>query len=183
LFIQEYEIMKNIVFCFLFVACFAVNGFAYDIQKIRRDYVEAIKNADVADKLYKDLKAIKNPSPLIMAYLGSADAVRAKHSWNPVNKMAFLKQGCKTIDKAVELSPNQLEIRFLRFSLEHFLPPFLGYSKHLEIDKKKILELVQKSNVQALHVDETILKNMVNFMIDSKRCSEAEVNVLRKVLA
>lgn len=183
MFIEEYKIMKNIIFCFLFLACFTVRGFAYDLQKIRKDYIEAIKDADAADKLYKELKAIKNPSPLILAYLGSADAVRAKHSWNPVNKMAFLKQGCKTIDKAVELSPNQLEIRFLRFSLEHFLPPFLGYSKHLEIDKKKILELVQKSNVQALQVDENILKNMVNFMIDSKRCTDNEVSVLRKVLA
>src|SRR6476661_3554940 len=94
-------------------------SYGYDIQKIRKDYIASIKNESTAVKLYEQLQAIKNPDPLILAYLGSAQAIRAKHAWSPINKLNYLKEGCKTLDKAVNKNPNQLEIRFLRFSLQH----------------------------------------------------------------
>lgn len=174
--------MKKILIVVLLTLIFQT-GYSHDLQKIRKDYIESIKDEKSAIKLYDQLKSIKNPDPLIQAYLGSAQAVRAKHAWNPVNKLNFLKQGCNTLDLAVKRSPNQLEIRFLRFSLQHFLPPFLGYSTHLETDKDKILELIQKREVTRLQVDKEILKNMVNFMIDSKRCNAKEIVILRNVLA
>lgn len=174
--------MKKILTAFLLVMIFQTS-YGYDLQKIRKDYIESIKNESSAIKLYEHLKSIKNPDPLIQAYLGSAQAVRAKHAWNPVNKLNFLKQGCNTLNLAVKRSPNQLEIRFLRFSLQHFLPSFLGYSTNLDSDKDKIIEMVQKKEVINMQVDKDILKNMVNFMIDSKRCDAKEIAILRKVLA
>jgi len=176
--------MKKTIFFILLLTGFSINySFSYEINKIRNDYVEAVKNEKTAAKLYSELKNIKNPNPLILAYLGASDAIRAKHAWNPVNKLGYLKKGCKTLDHAVDLSPNQLEIRFLRFSLEHYLPDFLGYSKHLEEDRKKLIALVGQKETVAKQIDKSILKNIVKFLIETKRCTPKEIVVLNKLIA
>lgn len=174
--------MNKSVFLILFIVIINyTTGFSYDINKIRIDYIASVKSEKTTSKLYAQLKNIENPNPLILAYLGSVDALRAKHSWNPINKLGFLKSGCKTLDEAVVLSPNQIEIRFLRFSLEHYLPDFLGYSQHLEQDRKKLIELVKQKDVVSKQIDQTILKNIIKFLIESKRCTVEEIKVLKKI--
>jgi len=169
----------------IFITIFSINAMAAapDLKKIREDYIASISNSEKADALCTQLQSIKNPDALILAYLGSAQAIKAKHAWNPVNKMSYLKQGFNTINKAVSKDPNQLEVRFLRFSLQYYVPGFLGYSKNIETDKDKIISLLQNEKNSNLNIDKKILKDMVNFMIDSKKCDAQEIAILRKVLA
>ncbi|TKB95707.1 hypothetical protein [Pedobacter cryophilus] len=175
--------MKTFFLSLIILFSTATISMAYDMKKIREDYIAAISNSEKADKLCSELTAIKNPDALILAYLGSAQAIKAKHAWNPVNKMSYLKQGFKTIDKAIAKDPNHLEVRFLRFSLQYYVPTFLGYSKNIDTDKDKIIDLLKKKEVASLKLDKKILKDMVNFMIDSKKCDEQEIAILRKALA
>nr|MBC7613025.1 hypothetical protein [Pseudopedobacter sp.] len=154
---------------------------AYDIKQIRADYVIAINDSEKADQLCNHLENIKNPDPLILAYLGSAQAIKAKHAWNPVSKLSYIKKGFSTINEAVSKAPENLEVRFLRFSLSFYVPSFLGYSRNLTVDKNKIIDLLSRPSLIKLDVDKTILKNMVYFMIDSKLCSTQEIAVLKRV--
>lgn len=175
--------MKTTIYS-LFILIFSFNAMAAtDLKKIREDYIASINDSDKADVLCSQLKAIKDPDALIMAYLGSAQAIKAKHAWNPVNKMSYLKQGFNTINQAVAKDPNHLEVRFLRFSLQFYVPAFLGYSKNLDADKDKIITLLQNQKNANLNIDKKIIKDMVNFMIDSKKCDAQEIAILRKVLA
>jgi len=176
--------MKTSIFS-LFILIFSYNAMAAatDLKKIREDYIASINDSEKANALCAQLQAIKNPDALILAYLGSAQAIKAKHAWNPVNKMSYLNQGFNTINKAVNKDPNQLEVRFLRFSLQFYVPGFLGYSKNIDTDKDKIITLLQNEKNANLNVDKKILKDMVNFMIDSKKCDAQEIAILRKVLA
>lgn len=173
--------MKKVIFILIAFGISIQNSFSYDLNKIRKDYIQAVSSEKVASRLYSELKEIKEPSPLILAYLGSSEAVKAKHAWNPINKMGYLKKGCKTLNEAVSLSPNQIEIRFLRFSLEHYLPDFLGYSKHLDEDKRKLIELSGQKETVTKQIDKSIFKNIVKFLIDSKRCTPSEIAVLNKI--
>ena len=176
--------MRTTIFS-LFILIFSFNAMAAvpDLKKIREDYIASINDSEKAEVLCSQLQAIKNPDALIMAYLGSAQAIKAKHAWNPVNKMSFLKQGFNTINQAVAKDPNQLEVRFLRFSLQFYVPTFLGYSKNIDSDKDKIITLLQNQKNTNLNVDKKIIKDMVNFMIDSKKCDAQEIAILRKVIA
>jgi hypothetical protein len=175
--------MKNILlFCFLIISG-SLQVRALDIQKIRADYVAAVRNSGKATQLCKDLEKIKNPEPLILAYLGSVQAIKAKHAWNPVSKMACLKQGFETLNMAVLKDPNQLEIRFLRFSLQFYVPAVLGYSKNLDTDKKKIIAILQHHNNTQSPQDDQMLKTIVRFMIDCKKCNTQEIEVLKKSIA
>ena len=175
--------MKSILFfCFLIISS-SLQVRALDIQKIRTDYIAAVRNSSKANQLCKDLEKIKNPEALILAYLGSVQAIKAKHAWNPVSKMSYLKEGFENINKAVLKDPNQLEIRFLRFSLQFYVPAVLGYSKNLDTDKNKIITLIQHKNSTESALDNQILKNIVRFMIDSKKCNTQEIEVLKKSIA
>lgn len=161
---------------------FSTSSYAIDIAQLRKDYITSISDSDKADELYKKLVAIKNPDALTLAYLGSVEAIKGKHAWNPVNKLSYLKKGFATIDKAVAKDPSHLEVRFLRFSLQYYVPDFLGYSKNLLADKDKIVSILKKNTSRELKVDKEILKNMVNFMIDSKKCNAQEIAVLKNAL-
>ncbi|MBK0382777.1 hypothetical protein I5M32_07375 [Pedobacter sp. SD-b] len=174
--------MKNLFIILLITVSSSLFAQASNLDQIREDYIASINDSDMADKLCNQLEEIKNPSALIMAYLGSVQAIKAKHAWNPVSKMSYLKEGFGTINKAVAKDPNQLEVRFLRFSLQYYVPAFLGYSKNLINDKNKIISILRNAHTSKLDVDGDILKNMVNFMIDSKKCNAEEIAVLKKVL-
>jgi len=174
--------MKPTVLLFL-ILFFGKIAMAYDIDKIRLDYIAAVNDSKKAEVFYQELKAIAKPDALILAYLGSAEALRAKHAFNPINKLSYLKQGSKTLAKAVDLSPNNIEVRFLRFSLEHYIPSFLGYNKNLEADRTKIIELLQhKTKGISLQDNTKITKNIINFLIETKRCTPSETILLKKLL-
>lgn len=174
--------MKHILLFFI-TFLFVKITMAYDIEKIRLDYVAAVNDGKKAEVFYKELKAINKPDALILAYLGSAEALRAKHAFNPINKLAYLKHGSNTLAKAVNAAPNNIEIRFLRFSLEHYVPSFLGYSKNLEVDRIKIIDLLQhKNKTEGVSDNAPIKKNIINFLLESKRCSPTEITILKNLL-
>jgi len=154
--------------------------FAYDLKQMRLEFDQAVNDADAADAFYKKLKAEDKSDPIVLAYFGSAEAVRAKHAWSPYHKISYLKSGLKNLGNAIDKSPSNLEIRFLRFSLEHYIPSFLGYSKHLDIDRKRIIDLIQKKQTDS--IDKPLLNNIIAFMKESNRCTAAEIAILDKAI-
>lgn len=100
-----------------------------DIRQLRQRYYAAVESATVTDKLYAELKKQPKPSPVILAYVGSLEALRAKHALNPYYKIQYLKEADKTMRRAVKADPENIEIRFLRYSYQYYVPEFLGYSE------------------------------------------------------
>lgn len=163
-------------FCLLLLLL-PFSSMALDIQKIRLEFYEAVENKKVAEDFYLRMKKDQGISPVCLAYYGSAQTLMAKHAWNPYQKLAYLKSGLIDLGKAVDLSPDNLEIRFLRFSIEHYVPAFLGMSKNLQQDKGKIMELIGKQGYGS--VDKRLLKDMVSFFGYSKRFTPQELAILR----
>ncbi len=153
---------------------------ADNLTQIRKDYYNAVNNEKVAEKFYLDLRARNSSEPIILAYLGSAQAIRAKHAFNPYHKITYLKSGLNTLETAVKASPQNLEIRFLRFSLEQNVPSFLGYSKHLDTDRVKIVELVKHKKFGDMN--KPLLVNLLSFMKETKRCSKQEIATLDQAI-
>jgi hypothetical protein len=82
--------------------------------------------------------------------------------------------------KAVDLDPNNLEIRFMRFSILHHTPAFLGFSKDLEEDRKVIYR--QFKNRKFGLADPDLIRNMPTFVIESDRCLKEELTVFKKYI-
>jgi hypothetical protein len=175
--------MKNILIYMMLFMATGLRAQTHNLHKIRMDFGEAIENGDKANALCKQLKGIKDPDAIVLAYLGSAQAVRAKFAWNPVSKVAHLKEGFANINKAIAKDPNNLEVRFLRFSLEFHVPKFLGYSENLSADKNKIITILEQKDKAAQTLDRNILENMVKMLINSKLCNSKEIGILKKAIS
>ena len=153
---------------------------AQSLSTVRKEYYEAINSSKATNRLHDKLKKAPSNDPLFMAYLGSTQALKARFSWNPYNKLSYLSEGLKTLGEAVRKSPRNLEIRFLRFSLVHYLPSFLGYKNTLHADKKIIIELIHNKQFGA--VDTALLKNIIEFMKETKHCTKDEIAILDRAV-
>jgi hypothetical protein len=175
--------MKRFLFIFLFT-CIAFIGQAtadHDPVVIRKQLVIALKSSETTDSLYKSIDAVKNRSALLTGYLGTLQALKAVHAWNPFTKLKYLNKAEKTYAEAVAADHDNIEIRFMRFSVEHNVPAFLGFTKNLETDRKQIIAQLKKKNYKA--ADHELITTVVKFLIDSKRCTPAENEYLHKHLA
>lgn len=162
----------------VFFLMFPLSVFSTDLEKIRLQFYEAVENKAAAEKFVKRMKQEQGISPVHLAYYGSALTLMGKHAWNPYQKLTHLKNGMEVLSNATQKAPDNLEIRFLRFSIEHYLPAFLGMSKNIDEDRKKIVSLVQKRQYGSLGLD--VVKNIVSFVIKSGRAKGAELDILNK---
>ncbi len=151
-----------------------------EITELKTNMVKAVENSKLTDSLFKKLDQLPNKTALITAYTGTLEALKAKHSWNPYNKIKYVSRSLKTMKKAINMDKENMEIRFMRFSIEHFTPSFLGFSKDLDVDRKEIVKHYQNHNFG--NTDEDLIKNVAKFMIDSKRCTAQEIKILQKNL-
>ncbi|RFZ82276.1 hypothetical protein DYU05_16820 [Mucilaginibacter terrenus] len=153
----------------------------YNLHTIRKLLVSALESKKTTDSLYKSLVAIKGPSSLVTGYIGTLEAIKAKHAWNPYLKIKYLNNSERTFKTAIGNDPHNIEIRFMRFSIEHNVPGFLGYNKNLTADRQEIIHQLNKSNYAA--ADKPLVKTIIRFLLDSKRCTTAEQHQLTQHLA
>jgi hypothetical protein len=141
----------------------------------------ALNSGKTTDSLYTALDKMPNKPPVYVAYLGILDGLKAKHSWNPYSKLKYLSTAEKILKQATDADPHNIEIRFLRFSIEHNAPGFLGYNKNLSTDRGEIIRQLDAHNYGTANKPLTI--QLIKFLIDSKQCTPAETETLRKHLA
>jgi hypothetical protein len=98
-------------------------------------------------------------NPIILAYLGGYKAIWAKHIKNPLSKLNTFKQGAQLIEKAVMIDIKNIEIRFVRLSVQKNCPFFLSYKKNIKEDTKFIN--TNKNNIRSEQ-----LRSIVNYMIE-----------------
>ena len=151
-----------------------------EVDELKTNMVKAVEDSKLTDSLSSKLEKLNNRTALITGYYGTLEALKAKHSWNPYNKIKYVKRSLKIMQQAINMDKENLEIRFMRFSIEHFTPSFLGLSKDLSTDRKEIIKHYQNKNFGL--ADEALIKNVARFMVDSKRCSASEIKILQKYI-
>ncbi|MBN8704452.1 MAG: hypothetical protein J0L62_01145 [Bacteroidetes bacterium] len=148
------------------------------LAEMRKQFYLGVKNQDLTESFLKRISAIEKPTAIELAYKAAAQALMGKHVWNPVKKLDWLDLGSETMKKAVSMDPENVEIRFLRFTWQHHLPGFLNRSTDLEADRKVILAGL-KSGKEAQ--DPQLKKNVITFLLESGRCSPSEETILRQI--
>lgn len=148
------------------------------LQDIRKWYIEALqseKNADVALEKIDNIILTNQNNAQLIGYKGAIMGIKAKHAFNPVSKIGYLNQSKDYLSSAIKLDPKNAEIRFLRFSMEHYIPSWLGYSTHLSEDKKVIIANLTKA-------DEKVKLVISKFLKECGRCTQEEVNFVSSLV-
>ncbi len=170
-----------LVGCFFFVENVNVLAQDYSLKIIRELFNEAVKNEASRDEFCELMEAQPEKEPILMAYKGSAKALEAKEGWNPLSRIGHLKDADRLFEKAIEKEPKNIEIRFLRFSVQYYIPKWLGLSDNLDEDKSVIVKNIQ--DYKKLNIDEGVLDWIQDFMIDSGYCSQSEIATIRAAKA
>jgi hypothetical protein len=135
------------------------NSNALSLEVVRNNYQIAVQDKDICLSMIQQLEN-NHESNVYLAYLGAFQTIWANHTFNPINKLNTFNKGKKNIDKAAKLSPNDVEIIFIRHSVQKNCPGFLGYNDNLKEDEK-FLSKNRNSITSAT------LKNMIEKLLKS----------------
>jgi len=150
-----------------------------DLSVIRKAYSEAIYSEKKTEKLLDDLESITVQTPTLYAYKGATHAIYAKFLLNPSSKLEKVKKGTAMLDDAVIADSDNMEIRYLRYSIEKNIPSFLPYRKHIEQDEVRIINALIAGN-DALSPE--IRSEVIQYMLKNAQLSPENKRDLEKLV-
>lgn len=151
----------------------------YELPDLRQRYLEASKDEKLSKEFYKLMQSYDERHPVVLAYRGAAEATMAKHVWNPYSKLKHLNSALAIFNQAVALDNKNAEIRFLRFTVEYYIPRYLKLSEHLEEDKNMVINALKKHPASGLPED--LAQTIYDFMLTKNHLTEQEKARLRQV--
>ncbi|GAB3526760.1 hypothetical protein GCM10027443_02370 [Pontibacter brevis] len=151
----------------------------YNVSQLRLQYLQASKEEAVAKQFHEKMSGYNENDPLVLAYKAASEAVMAKYVWNPYSKLKQIKTANAIYEDAVAMDKNNAEIRFLRFTLQHYVPRYLNLSPHVEEDKKMIIKSLQAYPNSGL--SKPLARTIRDFMLTKDHCTEAEKKILRNI--
>ena len=160
--------MKTLILMFSFVALFV----KLDVSSVRLEYKRASQSKEKTMALFSQLENIsKNDEKVLVAYKGAVTTMKSRYLNGVKNKKQIFKEGISLIEFAIQNQPDNIEIRFVRMSVQQNVPKFLGYNNDLEEDKKFIFGEFDQ-------IQSTELQNYIKeYILYSNHFTEEEKNV------
>ena len=132
--------MRVLLVCFVLVSS---SSFAQDtlLNHIRKNIGELFTSDDVCENIYEAFEESGKPTEdVLLGYYGATLIGMSRHHPNPFKKMGFLNDGTESLEEAVNNQPDNIELRFLRLTIQTYMPAFLGYDDDKEKDKQFVLD-------------------------------------------
>lgn len=170
--------MKVLLTTIVFLFPVLVHSQEINLDSLRKDYYEVIHDASLTDTFFTKVYGTKDSSAIVEAYRGAAWALRAKVAWNPMAKLSYLKKSQKALEVSIGKDSSNLEIRFIRYSIQFHLPGYLGMSNDMEED----FSLIKTNliNYASPDLPSDIAQFIVKFVIDSGQCTDEELHILKE---
>jgi len=171
-------VMKS-VYLTVFIILWAITSKGgNEMIAIRNLFYQSIKISDSADVLRDRLKAINsNSNSELIAYKGMSDLMICYHSYNPYTKYKLFISGKKLLEQAIMKDPRNIELRFLRLTVQLNVPPFLGYSSNINEDKIAIFNGLKNLN------DKDLFVRIYQYTMNAKKISSEEKQQMQIALS
>lgn len=168
--------MFRLLLCLFF---FPALVFAQTFSKseLRTFYMQASQKAEVVEQIIHRLSSLPRHSPSEQGYLGICHGLKAQHVESMWAKLRQVQKSKSLLNAAIRRDPRDPELRFLRFSIEHFIPAFLLMSGDITED----LEVIFR-NPGFIDDNPKLKKLVVEFILWTKRANPDQTNQLQIVL-
>ena len=151
--------MMKILISFLLTSMLLTSLNNSDMNEVRTNFNLAVQDKNIWKKMMEKLEQYNEKSSVYLAYLGGYQTIWANHVFNPLSKLATFKNGKNNIELAISKEPENVEIRYIRFSVQKNSPSFLGYNSHLKEDRDFLVKNIKNINSDFLQKNiETLLK-------------------------
>lgn len=117
---------------------------SYNLDLIRANYDKVFLDRELCEKMIDELDREKNNSATYLGYLGGLQTIWANHVFSPISKWNTFKKGKGNIEQAIKIEPENVELRFIRLSIQKNIPSFLGYKSNIDED----IEFIKKNRNQ-----------------------------------
>ncbi|MGV3527919.1 MAG: hypothetical protein ACO1OO_03415 [Flavisolibacter sp.] len=126
-----------------------------DIAVVRRLYVQAPAEEEKCQALLQMVNGYSPANnPTLAGYKAAATMIMAKHTFNPFSKLSHFNKGKNMLQQSIAADNDNLELRFLRYSIQKSAPSFLGYRGELAADENFL-----KTNLPSLQ--DAVLRQMI----------------------
>ena len=162
-----------------------LNGdFSADYNFIRAGLDESLENEKQLMSLEKYINVNFNKTyiekdPLLLAFQGTIESLKAKFVFWPFTKLNHLNRGLELLDKAVNLAPSNLEVRYLRFCVLDNIPSIIGYGDKAQEDADILFNLFKQSDS---YNSDTLIISMAETLNESERFTALQKNSFQKIL-
>ncbi|MBS1683708.1 MAG: hypothetical protein JSS76_03085 [Bacteroidetes bacterium] len=146
-------------------------------SQLRDGFLRAVKSRAALDSFTLALDLRTGRTAQEECYLGMCDAMQISYISGMWSKLKMLDRSRTHVGKAITAAPQDAELHFLRFMLEHNIPSFLGMSGHIREDIAFVLD-----HSTFLDEDTEMKKMVIEYMISSKRCTSSQTAMLQKSL-
>ncbi len=179
-------VVVNSIFCkmkkvliLLLLTVFTINTQANEnIIMIRNLFYSATTSVDSANVLVEKLQTVNaNSKPELIGYKGMSNLMVCYHSFNPYTKYTNFIKGKNILEQAINKDPNNIELRFLRLSVQLNVPSFLGYSSNINEDKLIIFNGIK--NIR----DKDLFGRIYNYTMNAKRLTAEEKEKMKDAIA
>lgn len=138
-------------FCLNISVLILLSGFNTDIlNEVRTHYVKFSSDKELCQKMMEKLSGTKHISTTHLAYLGSLKTIWANHVFSPIGKLNAFEEGKKDIEQAIQKESENVEVRFIRLSVQKNAPAFLGYRSKIKEDTEFIRNNLNRVSSQML---------------------------------
>ena len=172
--------MKNALL-FLFIFPLSLMGFSQtNIGEIRKSFFKMDADTCAAFRLFEAVQKLDyQDSPLLLAYAGATEAASAPCIKGAFKKLEYFSRGKKNLEKAVQASPKNAEIRFLRFATQANIPSFIEYNN---LDEDKPIILKQLPVLLADVKLNTFWFKASDFMLKSGKLNKEEEKTVKSII-
>ncbi len=126
---------------------------------LRKLYTFAVAQKDSADRFTGLLAPVGDQSaPVLRCYKGVASMVQARYAPNPLTKLALFRKGKAWIEGAVNADTTNLEMRYLRLTIQDNLPAILNYKDAILQDRRYLQAHIGEEK-------DDDLKNIINIYL------------------
>jgi len=165
-----YQIYFPVAVVFLFIlfssTSWGQSGQNPSLAEIREKIPTAFEDEKACSALLKKYKTVENPETILKGYIGGLYIARSRHA-PLLDKMSALKTGTSMLEEAIYEEPGNIELLFLRLTIQLNLPSFLGYNDNVTSDKFFVL-----SNYKS--APPILKKRILNFINTSGYFNEQE---------
>jgi hypothetical protein len=150
--------MKSSIF---FLLVLFVNNIEAQISvsRLRATYSQVVQDSVACSTLYNKIKIYNESDNLLLGYKGAVTAALSNHIKQKEEKLKVFKEGKRQLEQAIAKDTNNIELRFLRLTIQSNCPKILGYNKQVISDKNYI-----QRNIAALDNTPELKKNVKEFL-------------------
>lgn len=107
------------------------------IQELRKHYALVGQGEVYVNQILSLSKNAKEAT--VLAYAAGAEMASAQYKFSPFGKLTAFNSGKAKLEPLVNANAENVEIRFIRYSIQLKCPAILGYNKSLSGDRQFII--------------------------------------------